>query len=93
MAGFTNMTKGIGFVKIIKVTGRRKAPGLGMNEDGTKGRVPALLGETWQWVGGLYIPQIQHPTFRGCHRVVRPVQAGGSSQHRRTSGDDGKHVD
>jgi len=38
------------------VAGRKNAPGLRTNEDETEGRVPALLGETWRWVGHFISP-------------------------------------
>jgi len=66
-------------VRIMKVTDRKKAPGLRMNEDETKRRVPALLGKTLRCDRDFISLQIQHPTLRGRHRVPRPVQASDSS--------------
>jgi len=42
MAAFANVTKEMGLVKVIKVTGRKKSPCSRMSRGGSKGRVPAL---------------------------------------------------
>ena len=49
VAAFANVSKGIGFVEIIKVTGWEEAPGPRMRR--------ALLGETWRWIGDFNPPR------------------------------------
>jgi len=61
----------------VKVTGRKKAPGLRMNEDETKGRDSAgTAGGNLALGGTLYIPP-DTPSDASWSSPGRPSRAGG----------------